>query len=146
MCVLISNMGKNMHFTFSSLGDVNAYIYVFISGDENTYNKFSSLSIGDENVIMTFHLRIRVLVWANSRADYGRLSVHNGRSHTCNNRTSRFEITHTTQCSLEIIQFDFLTHEKAHQPSSMGNVRDRRTTNGRQTYTNFTSCSAAYII
>ncbi len=47
-------MGKNMHFTFSSLGDVNAYIYVFISGDENTYNKFSSLSIGDENVIMTF--------------------------------------------------------------------------------------------
>ena len=54
MIVLISTMAENMHFTFSSLRVENAYLYVFISGDENTFNKFSSLRIGDENVIITF--------------------------------------------------------------------------------------------
>ena len=54
MCVLISNMGENVYFKFLSLRDENAYYHVFISGDENTHNKFSSLSIGDENVIMMF--------------------------------------------------------------------------------------------
>ena len=55
MYVLISNMGENMmYFKFLSLRDENAYYHVFISGDESTHNKFSSLSIGDENVIMMF--------------------------------------------------------------------------------------------
>ena len=50
MIVLISTMTENMHFKFSSLRVGNAYLYVFISGDENTFNKFSSLR--DENVFV----------------------------------------------------------------------------------------------
>ena len=54
MCVLISNMGENVYFKFLSLRDENVLVCVFISGDENTHYKFSSLNIGDENVIMMF--------------------------------------------------------------------------------------------